>query len=540
MALVSVLANSVQTDHDRKKVAQMTDRMKTVCVGRFLIDLPVATEITIRGGFVGGFDVSNTKESDEDFKNHIGSMEAEVRGAKNEQGRPSLEWNKAVSSNFGEGKVLVFDKRRAQGLSQGRIIEADVFSVRGMLRLSDVSVAGAAQRQGKGRGEKLGHLFARLRPLAEGEIPREPGFCIGHSLIRDPYENPETESVVMFAGLPGHPDVSIVLSSMAGTAPSAGLLERNAKAAEREPFYMRLAFTNLSERQRTINGLQGEELALRVREANFTTGYSFQWQMAGKQDDIYAPLLTLELESGTNPVSGGKPVQSTLSEEAMLALWERIAGSVRLRPTEEARAKVQEPTAAPLGTSAVAGDACPQTGWWQCCDGGTGIGVFGGQRQFVKVGQHMPQALLLPQQTLWQRLRGVQPSYESKKPTFWKLVDKRGSARQPPSVVLAQAMNADENSSIPAGSMPHGSSQAPIGSIAKTGVACPASGWWRCEESPALDGTRWFAAGSLLPAATFRAPVPMRGAGHPEYIHRRSAWRLVRHAGANEDGMRLT
>jgi hypothetical protein len=52
--------------------------MKTICVGRFLIDLPVETEVTIRGGFVGGFDVANIVESDEEYKNRLSATEKEI------------------------------------------------------------------------------------------------------------------------------------------------------------------------------------------------------------------------------------------------------------------------------------------------------------------------------------------------------------------------------------------------------------------------------------------------------------------------------
>jgi hypothetical protein len=66
---------------------------------------------------------------------------------------------------------------------------------------------------------------------------------------------------------------------------------------------------------------------------NWTTRYAFQWEMPGKQDDVYAPVLKLELESGTNPVAGGKPVNSSLSEAAMTYLWQKILNSIRIRPT---------------------------------------------------------------------------------------------------------------------------------------------------------------------------------------------------------------
>ncbi|SFD66249.1 T6SS immunity protein Tli4 family protein [Massilia yuzhufengensis] len=311
-------------------------KMKTVCVGRFLIDLPVEAEVTIRGGFVGGFDVSEIPESDENYRNRLRRMEEEVGATRDELGENSLEWSKTLQFGVAAGKVAVFDRQRAQGLDGGRIIEAEDFSVRGMLRFPNVSVAAEAKRQGVERGEELARLFARLTLLSEAGVHREPGFCLGHTFVRDPYESAETESVVMSAALPRHPDVHIVLYSMAGTDPAPGLLARNAKSAKREPLYMRLAFTTLRERQRIVHTLVGEELVLKVREPNLTTGYSMQFEVTGKQHDVYAPLLALELGSGTNSVIGGKPVQSSLSEGAVLKLWDRIASSVRVRPVGNA------------------------------------------------------------------------------------------------------------------------------------------------------------------------------------------------------------
>ena len=43
-------------------------------------------------------------------------------------------------------------------------------------------------------------------------------------------------------------------------------------------------------------------------------------------------MLSLELVPGAEPKLGGKPVQSSLSDDAMLLLWEAVLGSIRIRP----------------------------------------------------------------------------------------------------------------------------------------------------------------------------------------------------------------
>ena len=150
-----------------------------------------------------------------------------------------------------------------------------------------------------------------------------------------------------------------------------------------------------------------------------------------------------------------------------------------------------------------------------------------GQVQYHRKGDHMPQALLLPRQTLWQKVKRIQPSVESAQPTAWKLVDKRQRPRPSAHVPLAQPGVPAAGPELPMG----GGRAVAKGSYARTGEACPASGWWRCEETQALDGARWFARGSLLPAATFQVPVGVFGKpGGPEFIQRRSVWQLVRPA----------
>jgi len=544
LTLVSFLANSFQTDEDRQKVAKMTGTMKTVCVGRFLIDLPAEAQVRLRRGFVGGYDVASTdRETDDDFTARLGALENTLLDGKEEYGK--LESAKDLLSATGQGKVFVHNRHQAQTIENGHIVAIEDVDVHGLLRLPHVSIDAQAQGMAPGSGDGLARVLRRFRAMQPGEIPREPGFCLDHAIVLDPYDDADTESVVLFAGLPGHPDVSIVLSSMAGVMPAPRLLDRHAITVDRRPLFMQLAFSHLREAARVINGLDGDELVMRVREPNFTTGYSFQWEMPGRQADVNTPFMTLELAAGTNPASGGKPVQSTLSEGALIDLWDRIAGSLRLRPTAlQAPAAVEAPATA-LGAIALAGDSCPHTGWWQCTEVNARVRVYNGQRQFIAEGKRMPQALLLPQPTVWQRVRGLQPSYESRSPTRWRLADKRHRPRVPVQAAPAPAVTGfAEPDRVPdvasldaydlgpglatglapeftAGVtpetdlMPH--RDALIGSVAQSSAVCPASGWWRCDDSDALDGTRWFAAGSLLPRASFA-----------QRVRRHSSWTLVR------------
>jgi hypothetical protein len=530
------ILDAIQGMRDRHKVAKMTEKMKTVCVGRFLIDVPAAADISLKRVFVDGFDISRRFETQDEWVSRTAEREAELKQGLNKLGRKNLESARDVHVNGFAGRIFIHGRVRTYGIENDQRVYTEIIAIDGYAHKDGVSFDLVAKGYDPKRAGNVARLIGQLVARADGEIPAEPGFCIDRAMIRDPLSPDQTESVTMFASLPGYPDLAIVFSSMAGTQRGPGMLARNVAASAREPFYVRAGFSTLREGVRSINGLHGEELVLKVREPNFTTGFSFDWEMGGRHDDVYAPLLTLELETGTNPRAGGRPVQSSLSETALLDLWDKLSSSVRLRPARPATLAAAEPVVAQLGSLVSAGDTCPQSGWWWCGQGGDGVGVLGGQRQFLKQAQRMPQALLLPPQTLWEKVRGVQPSYESNAPTPWKLVDKRSRPRTAPPVPLAPAtvrtIGADAAGRDPAAAGPRPN----VGSYVKTGSPCPASGWWRCEESHALDGTRWFAQGSLLPAATFRVPPRTFGksSGAPAVIQRRSMWQLMRYAEAPE------
>jgi hypothetical protein len=200
--------------------------------------------------------------------------------------------------------------------------------------------------------------------------------------------------------------------------------------------------TKLREGQRSINGIDGEEVLLRAREYNFTTTYGFNWEAHGKTNDPSMPFLSLELLTGINERPGGKPVDTSLHEDALLELWNSIASSIRLRkggPPPRSAAP-PDPSGPKLGAVATAGDICPQSGWWRCNEGGPGMDVHGGQVQYIRKGDRRPQALLLPRQTLWQKLKRLQPSVESSRATSWTLVDQRQRPRGSSAVALAPAV----------------------------------------------------------------------------------------------------
>jgi hypothetical protein len=509
---------------DTTRDATMTRKMKTVCVGRFLIDMPQESTVWLGQARVGGFDLANSRQTDDAFKASTSAREAELGAQVNELGKPSLEAVREYRRNGYSGKVFVFGRWRTSWMEGDRRVHAEGVAVEGYLHGNGATFSFSSSTADPKQADRMLKLFEQVSVRDEAEAPASPGLCIGNGFIREPLDAEQREFVTLFAKMHEHPDVGIAFSTTVGAAAGPGLLKRSEQAMTNYPF-LRPAVKILREGARTINGVPGEEIAAKVTEKSFTTSFTFDWEVRGKHMDVHAPLLTLELQTGlARP--GGKPLQSSLAEEAVAELWDRMVQSIRLRPATAATETIVQPPTVKLGTAVMAGEACPVAGWWQCNEGGDGVGVLGGKRQFLRKGQRLPQALLLPQPKLWEKVRGLQPSYEAGAPTAWKLVDKRVAPRNHGTVPLAEA--------APGAELDTWAGAAALGTCARTGEPCPASGWWRCDDAQALDGTRWFGQGSLLPVATFSMPASWFGknTGGPTVIQRRSSWQLVRHAAA--------
>lgn len=524
-------ASEVRSVRDRSEVAKMTEKMKTVCVGRFLIDVPSHAEVILSRERVAGFEIETVEESEASFRERVAAREVDIEAnGPNPSGNGGMVAARDLRIPGMVGRVLVYGLTRGYLMEGEQRVDLQSVSVEAHAHMGGVSFSLSAKHTDENRASLAEAMLARLQLRSKDEIPVAPGFCVERAVFVEPLPVRKAEHIAVSISLPAHPELAMVLFSAAGAHSGPGLLARTAEVDAAASADELLRVSKLRFGKRSINGLAGEESLERVRELNFASTYGFLWETQGVTDDPQYPFLSLELQSGLSPHSGGTPVDSTLHEDAVLALWDTVSSTLRLRKSNPPpSSSAPEPESPKLGITVRAGDVCPQSGWWECSAGGEGLRVHGGQVQFLQKGQRVPQALLLPQQTLWQKVRGIQPSIEPEHLTVWQLVDKRSRPRVPIAAPLAPAGVGA------AGLDMRGVSEAGVvlGSCARTGDACPASGWWRCEESHALDGTRWFSAGSLLPAATFRVPSGVFGrAAGPEMIRRRSAWQLVRRADA--------
>jgi hypothetical protein len=508
--------------------AEMKDlKLKPMCVGRFLIDIPADAEVSYRGAMISGWSIATYDETDEQFASRLEKKETQLAGEKNEQGRPSLESSYQVDKNGVRGKIHVFERRLIPHMPAG--MSGENVRIEAMIRVQKHSFNLTIKYADDKDLKELAELVTQFRSREENEIPTEAGFCFEGGFITEPITVGQKERTTMFVGLNGHPDVSIALSMIAGITTPRTLLQRDADASDGDENSSR--FHTFRRGPRPWNGEAGEEVLERAHEFNGNYCHAFMWELIhNKTDNVFTPLMSFELSTGHS--QPGTTVDSSLTDAEALVLWDKMLSSLRVRPVVAAKPVAVAPPQVALGTWAKANEVCPQTGWWECTDGDKGTAILGGRQQYYRAGEAMAQAIQLMPTTPLQRLTGQQPTFTSKIPSSWKLVSRRQSPRSASAAASMQAsiVPVDEGASLPeaqhAALLP--------GAIAESGMVCPASGWWRCVDALATDSTRWFQRGQILPMATVRQQLSLleRLKDMPDLTSQPVAWEFVRHADA--------
>ena len=315
---------------DRSKVAKMTENMKTVCVGRYLINVPAQADIGQSHERVAGFEVQSIEESEIAFHKRIEAREADIaaRGPATDGTGGLIEARDLRIPNM-VGRTLVYGLNRGYFMKGDVRVDDEFVSVEAHAHINGWSFSLTAKYADEARARLAENLLTRLQLRGENEVPSVPGFCIHRALFAEPLPVRKAEHSVLHIGLPDHPDLGIAFASMPGGGNDPDLLARSAVTDASESAAESLRTTKLRAEKRNINGLNGEELLERYRELNFATTFAFMWETRGVDGDPMQPFLSLELQAGISPEPGGKPVNSSLHEDAVLALWDVISSSIR-------------------------------------------------------------------------------------------------------------------------------------------------------------------------------------------------------------------
>lgn len=307
---------------DRSEVAKMTEKMKTVCVGRHLVDVPAQAKVSFSGALIDGFSVDMVEESDTEFRDRIAGREREIaaRGPATDGSGGMVEARDLRIPGL-TGRTFIHARNRSYWFEAGRRVDDEWVAVEIHAHAKGHSVSLSSKFADEATAASAEGLISGLQVRAHDEVPAIAGFCVERAVFIDPLPAHKSEHTVMHLDLPGHPELGLTLASIAGGKPGTSLSVRAAQAEASMSPAASLRMKKLRERKRSINSIEGEEVLVRARELNGATSYGFSWDAPGAKDSLFQPYLSLELQT--------KPVDTSLHEDALLTLWDSIASSIR-------------------------------------------------------------------------------------------------------------------------------------------------------------------------------------------------------------------
>lgn len=320
------------------RIDHLFEKSQTVCIGRFLIDVPEGAEV-VYGPAEVPFSLSISKEEGRSIGAVVSERLTEIEKER-EYAEGRLLNADAIIGRVMDGGIsgqkIVFGVSEASGV---------FYRIQSFLPLGDYiftqEIDSSGKREEYERNVKRLNLMASLFRLRDKtEIPQAPGICVENGFFAEPHESIR-EYVTLGIRLVEYPDVHFSISTtnkkklLASDAlePRIQQGEENARSNGLGGWYSRIK--TLRRGDRALGKWKGFEILARLpAQEKEGESHEFKYLSQGEPMNPLLPLIELELRTGVqgNDVGGVKP---SLSDEEAVALWDRLTGSIRVRPVAE-------------------------------------------------------------------------------------------------------------------------------------------------------------------------------------------------------------
>jgi hypothetical protein len=302
---------------------QNNSPQKPVCLGRYLIDVPVDSVVRSSFKFASGILQTKQNLSQADFQRIIETREIELRKTPHKKvgnmfvARTELAPNRiliqsldsSVSTTIHKNETFVY-------LAENRSLYTQADTSDAESQLNSVAVA-----------RRVADLF---KYRGTDEIPTGVGFCINNGLIASKALNREEVSASI--DFKKYPTISFSVNSLVTGNPTEGLISRTDRALANEPAALLAAMTILRKGKRNLGPLQAEEILIRTTEDG-KRAYAFSWKSEGKADSIEFPAIAIKLTTSDKTDTSGAAVDAPFkTDKEALEFWDDLLGTLRLRP----------------------------------------------------------------------------------------------------------------------------------------------------------------------------------------------------------------
>jgi len=310
-------------------------KSRSWCIGRFLFDRPIASEISSqRYKFRGETLETEYNASLATYEARVDARERDLRkrrridpGDKNRE--MSHPWLEKSFSPMRDSRVFVWKRLETKGISFSFESDSHIYDS-GTLFNTTGQIGSSAIDQSEAI---YSDIVRRIKARDNWTVPTEAGFCFDGGIMSG--SSTYTEEVSQsFMLMPGRP-AQLVIQMRTSTEPdqketlTKTLPELRAQL-NRLPGHYRI----LREGKRTIAGMNAEEVLFELKEGDITS-YQFYLLAPGDPSTLAKPHTSIQLLLGTtsfNPNLTPDLATSPVDEAGALQVWDTLLNSLRLRP----------------------------------------------------------------------------------------------------------------------------------------------------------------------------------------------------------------
>jgi hypothetical protein len=330
------------TPQELATVNTITSKLKTRCVGRYLIDVPA--DAALFGTLdVQGVSIEAKPMSLDDYRKAMNARSEELRSAKSLFGYRFL-YNSTDIKGIPDSRYFVSLGKTYEGTDSTRLIEAyrwdrgyqigmkiEGDDAKHSVYFKDDPVARDApyMNDAAAKSQLLVSLLSRARGRPDDEIPGEPGVCFQGGFLRG---EPWPKESVTFQVVPAHhDDVSFDLETDSNLRETTSLLERGHDINE---LFRQAHARTLRKGVVELRGMHAEEWLASGPTVLDVPGFMFSLEANSKNGSPRAPLTTLQMDVGApNRVFKNHDLKmASLTEAEAINVWDIISRTLRPRP----------------------------------------------------------------------------------------------------------------------------------------------------------------------------------------------------------------
>ena len=337
------------TDKEIRMVDNLFAFTKTQCVGRYVFDVPTSFENTrTEDAEINEISISSKRLYRPAFAQRIRLREEELKNSHTVDAVDSPFLKQVHRTN---DNAVIFDRNQNESVAgSSRILEGHLYVdgvafvlTQEIIDYSDPRFAkerafwlrkeaGRPEWMANNKPQKLAELqdlMSRLSGRKDDEIPTQPGTCISEGFIRDGREKPKEDITFIY---PHSSVFSFTVWSNNALKESTTMLERT---GEIQSYINSINGRTLRKGEAQIAGFKASEWLITAPPKSSSDNPSAQLMFTAVANETNAdfmhPNLDLTLSNEIPPEGSDTAPPSAYSEAELVAIWDRITRSFRLR-----------------------------------------------------------------------------------------------------------------------------------------------------------------------------------------------------------------